>query len=267
MTVQAAKRLLAVEEFYRMCEAGIFKPEERLELIDGEIITMAPIGQRHHACVMLLTMTLAPRLEGRALVSVQGPLALGPDQLRYPDLVLLRRQADVYRTAGPTATDAFLVIEVADTSVDYDRDVKVPLYAQAGIPEVWLVDLTTNHLEVCASLGAWKDGPTNGAGHRDLRWIDAAQYTAGNADIEGAGLPRAGPVRGQEAVRSMAEQKRKVERPKGPSEGEGGGANPEVAKKGKKIKEDLDKLLDEIDEILEENAEEFVKSYVQRGGQ
>ena len=73
------------------------------------------------------------------------------------------------------------------------------------------------------------------------------------------------PLRGGE--REMAEQKKKVERPKGPPEEEGGGANPEVAKKGKKIKEDLDKLLDEIDDILEENAEEFVKSYVQRGGE
>ena len=100
-----------------------------------------------------------------------------------------------------------------------------------------------------------------------MRGSERQRYTRGNGCTEVLMGLAAVPFGGQEAVRSMAEQKRKVERPKGPPEGEEGAASTELAKKGKRIKEDLDKLLDEIDDILEENAEEFVKSYVQRGGQ
>ena len=148
MTVETARRLLTVQEFYRMCETGILLPEERLELANGEIITMAPIGSAHHWCVMQLTRVLGALIGDRAWVSVQGPLAIGPHDLRYPDLAILRPRGGTYRASGPSALDALLVIEVADTTVTYDREVKVPLYAAAGIPEAWLLDLPAARLEV-----------------------------------------------------------------------------------------------------------------------
>lgn len=148
MTVETAQRLLTVEDFYRMCDARIFREEERLELVEGVIITMTPIGARHHACVIGVDRFFNRRVGDRALVSVQGPLALGPATARYPDVALLRPRADRYAKNGPAAGDAFLVIEVSDTSLEYDRTVKLPLYAAVGIPEVWIAGLTTDHLEV-----------------------------------------------------------------------------------------------------------------------
>jgi Uma2 family endonuclease len=147
MAIATARRLLTVEEFLRMCEAGILKPDERLELAHGEIIEMAPIGARHHACVIQLTRFLG-RLGDEAIVSIQGPLALDAHTLRYPDVALLRKRGDQYVTAVPSATDALLVIEVGDTTVASDREEKIPQYAAAGIPEAWLIDLPANLIEI-----------------------------------------------------------------------------------------------------------------------
>lgn len=137
-----------VHEYHRMIEVGILEEGARIELIDGEIVQMHPIGSRHFACVSALNERLSAGLAGRFLVSVQGPVRLDRYSEPEPDVALLRRRDDFYASALPEAADAFLVIEVADTSLLVDRRVKLPLYAAAGIPEVWLIDLNTDTVEV-----------------------------------------------------------------------------------------------------------------------
>jgi Uma2 family endonuclease len=141
-----AKHRFTVEEFRKMGEAGIFGEDDRVELVEGEIVEMTPIGWRHVESVNALTGVLADlRGAGRFVVSVQNPLVLGEHGEHYPDLVLY--QAGV-RGRVPEARDALVVVEVADTSVSYDRNFKLPLYASAGVPEGWLVDLRAGIVEV-----------------------------------------------------------------------------------------------------------------------
>jgi Uma2 family endonuclease len=142
------RRLFTVEEYYRMAEAGIISTGERLELIEGEVVAMAAIGSRHAACVDRLNYFLSQRVGGRALVRVQNPIRLDQFSEPQPDIALLRPRADFYAFAHPGPADVFLVVEVADTSAGFDRDVKIPLYARAGIPEAWLVDLTGDYVMV-----------------------------------------------------------------------------------------------------------------------
>jgi Uma2 family endonuclease len=130
-----------VSDYHRMAEVGILGEDDRVELIEGEIVDMAPLGRRHQARVDRLAELLIRGLGERAIVRVQGSIRLGERSEPQPDLVLLRRRADFYVDADAGAPDILLVIEVADTSLAHDREVKVPLYARAGIPEVWLVDL------------------------------------------------------------------------------------------------------------------------------
>lgn len=113
---------------------------ERIELIEGEIVAMAPIGPTHAGIVDLLADHLREQLGRRAIVRVQNPLRLSPRSEPRPDLVVLRPRPDFYARAHPGSRDALLVVEVAESSLAYDRDVKVPLYARAGIPEGWVVD-------------------------------------------------------------------------------------------------------------------------------
>ncbi len=141
MAVSISRRVFTVSEFERMGEAGILSEDDRVELIEGEIITMSPIGSRHPACVNRLNNLLVPTVGQRAIVSVQNPIRLGDYSEPEPDISLLRPRTDFYAQALPNAVDVLLLVEVAETSIDYDRTVKVPLYARASIPEVWLVDL------------------------------------------------------------------------------------------------------------------------------
>lgn len=140
--MEPCKRLLTVDEYHRMGEVGIFARNERLELIRGEIYTMTPIGNRHAMCVMVLVDLLTRvSLKERAYINPQNPLQLA-DLLSepQPDIVLLRRRSD-YRSNPPVPRDVLLVIEVSDSSLIFDRKTKMPLYAQSGVPEAWLVDL------------------------------------------------------------------------------------------------------------------------------
>jgi Uma2 family endonuclease len=139
-----------VDEYYRMGAAGIFGPESRGELIEGEIIEVPPIGVSHADWVDNLNMLLARRVsEGvRVRVQVQGPVRLSPHSEPQPDLALLRPRDPPYSQAHPSGPDTLLVIEVADTSLRYDRKIKVPLYARQGVPEVWLIDIRRGHLEI-----------------------------------------------------------------------------------------------------------------------
>ena len=137
---------LTVADYYRMGEIGIFAPDARVELIDGEIIDMPPIGSPHAGKVNLLVKLLAQAVRDQAVLLVQNPVVLGDHSSPQPDLALARPQADFYASRHPQAGDLLLVIEVADSSLRFDRDDKVPLYARHGIPEVWLVDLKAKRL-------------------------------------------------------------------------------------------------------------------------
>ncbi len=137
-----------VEDYHRMGEAGILDEDDRVELIEGEIVEMPPIGSPHGGTVKSLTNTLARLVGDRAIVSVQDPVVLSDLSEPQPDIVLLRPREDFYRDSHPRPEDVLLLIEVADATAAYDRSVKLRLYARAGIPEYWIVDLGRALIEV-----------------------------------------------------------------------------------------------------------------------
>ncbi len=146
--VLPARHRLTVDDYHRMGEAGIFAEGERVELIDGDIIDMAPIGQGHAAMVGGLAEALFVACAGRATVWPQNPVRLDRSSEPQPDLAVLRRRADFYATGErPGPSDVLLLVEVADSSLRFDRTVKLPLYARAGIAEVWIVDLKRRALD------------------------------------------------------------------------------------------------------------------------
>jgi len=149
---EISRYYFSVAEFERMGEAGVFTKDARLELIEGEIIEMSPIGSRHAACVNFLSRFLNQTVGDIALISTQNPIRLNDFSEPEPDLALLRLHDDFYRDAHPTPADVLLIIEVADTTLAYDQQVKVPLYAKAGIAEVWIINLTDEQIEVYAEL-------------------------------------------------------------------------------------------------------------------
>ena len=132
---------LTVEEFHRMGETGILRPDARVELIEGEIIDMAPIGSRHAATVTRMVRIFTETCGNAAHVWVQNPIVLDNHSEPEPDIVLVRPRQDFYEQALPRGSDSLLVVEVSETTLRYDREVKLPLYARHGIPEAWIVDL------------------------------------------------------------------------------------------------------------------------------
>jgi len=142
------QRRFTVDEYYRMGEAGVFDENDRVELLDGHIYAMSPIGSEHASCVDRLTRLFVLRAGNDAIVRVQNPVRLTDDSEPEPDLALLAPRDDAYASEHPGPEAVMLVVEVADTSLAFDRDVKLPLYATASIPEVWLVAL--EHDEVHA---------------------------------------------------------------------------------------------------------------------
>ena len=153
---------VSASEYHRMGELGVLGPELRTELIDGEIIEMPPIGHPHAGTVDLIADRLRDAVGKQALVRVQNPIWLDDYSEPLPDITLLRPRPDYYRNAHPSPSDVLLLIEVADSSLAYDRDVKLPRYALAGIPEVWLVDLAARRLTVCCrpDAGRWSEVET-----------------------------------------------------------------------------------------------------------
>jgi Uma2 family endonuclease len=143
---------ITVHDYHRMAEAGVLAPDARVELIEGEIIDMAPIGNDHQSTVDQLNRMLVRAVGDRAIVRVQGSIRLSQWSEPGPDLVLLAPRADFYRSEFALGTDTLLVIEVSDTTLRYDRDVKVPLYARHGVPEVWVVDVNADALLVYGAL-------------------------------------------------------------------------------------------------------------------
>ena len=148
MAVQLARRPFTAAEYHRLIEAGILTEDDRVELLDGEIIQMAPIGPRHAACVNRLTDLLSNKVRKIAMVSVQNPIQLSEYSEPQPDIALVKRRPDFYAQAHPAPADVLVAIEVADTTVEGDRQVKIPAYARAGIAEAWLVDLASDRIEI-----------------------------------------------------------------------------------------------------------------------
>jgi Uma2 family endonuclease len=132
---------ITVEHFYRMGEAGLFGANERVELINGEIIDVPPMGSRHAGSLEQLASALAAAVGTRAIVRQQLPLRLGEDSEPQPDIVVATTRADHYKASHPTAADVLLLVEISDSTLRYDREIKVGLYAHHEVPEVWVVDL------------------------------------------------------------------------------------------------------------------------------
>jgi Uma2 family endonuclease len=173
MAVPNHQQHLTIDEFQRMVEAGVFAEDVRLELIRGEIVEMAAIGDRHALCVMLANDLLSD-LKPRGIVNPQNPLYLpGQGSVPQPDIVLLRRRPD-FKSRAPHAGDVLLMVEVADTSLAYDRDVKIPLYAEAGIPEAWLIDL--NSATIFAHRRPSPDGYQEIRDYRRGEWISPQAF-------------------------------------------------------------------------------------------
>jgi len=140
--------LLTVSDYYRMAETNILTEDERVELINGELFDMAPIGSFHAGLVTRLSRLLIKNLVDQAVVSVQNPLYLSEFSAPEPDITVLKPRADDYMQSLPTAQDVLLLVEVADTSLHYDRNIKLPLYAKHQIPEVWLIDVKEKRLDI-----------------------------------------------------------------------------------------------------------------------
>ena len=159
METRVARRRFTVHDYHRMGEVGILHEDDRVELIEGEIVEMAAIGTRHFTCVNQLNRLLVRGVGDAAIVSVQNPVRLDEHTEPQPDLTVL--QVRDYRESLPMPEDVLLLIEVSDTTLSYDRGVKLPLYARAGIPEVWIVDLVGEVIE--------RHTDPSGDGYRSLK--------------------------------------------------------------------------------------------------
>jgi Uma2 family endonuclease len=150
MSVQLEHWVFSVDEYHRMLETGILTEDDHVELIEGEIVKMSPIGSRHVACVNRLNGLLNRKVGQDVIVSVQNPFRLDNYSEPEPDIALIKPRDDFYAQSLATPADLLLIIEVADTSAEVDRRVKLPIYARAGIPEVWLINLPEDRVEAHA---------------------------------------------------------------------------------------------------------------------
>jgi Uma2 family endonuclease len=148
MSAEVQRRIFNTDEYHRMGEVGILTRDDRVELIEGEIVEMSPIGDPHAGGVNRLNTILNRRIGSSGIVAVQNPIRLGNYSEPQPDIAVLRPRGDFYSQHRPTVDDVLLIVEVADSSISYDRAVKLPLYAKAGVPEVWLAALPSEIVEV-----------------------------------------------------------------------------------------------------------------------
>jgi len=153
MPVRLLPGPFTVDAYHRLGELGILDEDNRVELLDGQIVEMTPIGGAHAACVIRLTDLLSRRSASDISVSVHNPLALADRWEPQPDIAVLRRPGGPAGAWLPNPQDVLLVVEVADTALERDRDLKIPRYAVAGIPEAWLVDLVGDAISVCRRPG------------------------------------------------------------------------------------------------------------------
>ena len=162
-----ARHKLTVHDYHKLGDAGVLTDDDRVELIDGDLIDMAPIGQGHAAVVGGLTQALVLACVGRALVWCQNPIRLDLLNEPVPDFAVLRARADLYASGErPSPADVLLLVEVSDSSLRFDRTVKLPLYARSGIAELWIVDLKRRTLEAYRNPSAseYRDVTTHGPG-------------------------------------------------------------------------------------------------------
>ena len=150
MSVQFARHYFTVGEYERMGQTGVLAEDARVELIEGEIIEMSPVGSRHAACVDVVARLLNQQVGDSVIVRVQNPIVLDDFSEPQPDIALLKFREDFYRDAHPRPENVLLVIEVSDTTLEYDRHVKIPIYARAGIPEALIFNLPDEQLEYYA---------------------------------------------------------------------------------------------------------------------
>jgi Uma2 family endonuclease len=149
VVAQSPKRHpITVREYLRMGETGVLDPDARIELIEGELFDMPPIGPPHSSRVNRLIRLFSQAVGDAAIVSAQNPLVLGDLSAPQPDVALLRWREDFYEEAHPGPEDILVLVEVADSTLAHDRDRKLPLYARFAVPEVWLVDVAGSHLDV-----------------------------------------------------------------------------------------------------------------------
>ncbi len=144
MSIALTKRRFTVDDYQRMGQAGILSEGDRVELVDGEVVAMTPIGARHTACVNRATHAFVTAVGGNGIVQIQSPVRLDLYHEPEPDIVLLKPRDDFYASRLPGPGDILLIVEIADSSIEYDRDVKARIYAESGIPEYWLADLNAN---------------------------------------------------------------------------------------------------------------------------
>jgi Uma2 family endonuclease len=147
MAIDCRTRPFTVGDYRKMYEVGIFGETERTELIDGSVFLMPPIKAGHNSAVLRLSHVLIPRLDGRALVQIQGSVELSQYSAPQPDIALLSPRADYYETALPTPIDVFAIVEVSGASLDFDRGRKMQIYARSGIREYWIVNLAESCIE------------------------------------------------------------------------------------------------------------------------
>jgi Uma2 family endonuclease len=146
MAIEISKRLFTVHDYHRMVDAGILSEDDRVELIRGEVIAMSPIGPRHSAAVLRANQALGRLVGDLAIVGVQGSIRLDEYDEPQPDLYLLRPKDDFYASGHAGPTDIFLIIEVADSSLEYDSTIKMNLYAETGVPEYWISNVRADCL-------------------------------------------------------------------------------------------------------------------------
>jgi len=152
MSAQLERWHFDVDQYYRLAEVGVLKPDDRVELIEGEIVKMSPIGSPHAACVTRANRLFQNTFAERAVIWVQNPVRLSDFSEPVPDVALLKPREDFYAEHLPTSEDVLLIIEVSDSTILSDRNVKIPLYGRAGIPEAWLVNLPKKMIEVYCDL-------------------------------------------------------------------------------------------------------------------
>jgi Uma2 family endonuclease len=148
MSALPNRKIFTVSEYHKMIDAGLFVGNSDYELIEGEIVKKMTQGDYHISCVNRLNMIFAPILAGKAIVSIQNAVVIGDISEPEPDVTLLEYREDFYASGKATAADVLLLIEVSDTTLKYDRDVKLKIYAAEGVAEVWIVNLPKQILEV-----------------------------------------------------------------------------------------------------------------------
>jgi Uma2 family endonuclease len=168
-----SRHLLSADDYHRMGEVGILNEDDRVELIEGELVEMAPIGSEHAAAVNDLNRLLMIAVGDTAVVSPQNPVRLDRHSEPRPDFAVLKPRPDGYRSALPTPQDVLLIVEVAHSSLAYDRAVKLALYASRGMPEVWIVNLGAKEVEVYRSPNGDHYDPTERVGTTGIVEIEA----------------------------------------------------------------------------------------------